>query len=206
MRKQGELLTDAPIEDFLRPVPLVEVDSADVGKFVEQQLSGCDDIEKAKRVFEFVRDDVAHSWDIQGHRVTRSACDVLKYREGICYAKSHLAAALLRRAGVPTGICYQRLTLFDDESGGYAVHALNTVYIKPLGRWIRFDARGNKAGINAQFSLGPEQLAFPVRSHLGEIDYYYNHPEPHPVVANTLLENDDALIMYRERLPQEISY
>ena len=102
-----------------------------------------------------------------GHRrtrVTRTATDVLTYREGICYAKSHLAAALLRAAGIPSGICYQRLTLLDDDSAGYAVHALNTVWIASLGRWVRFDARGDKPGVDAQFSLDEERLAFPIRA------------------------------------------
>ena len=144
---------------------------------------------------------MSHSWDVQGRRVTRSALDVLAYREGICYAKSHLAAALLRRAGLPAGICYQRLTLFDDASGGHVVHALNTVYLGSQRRWIRFDARGNKPGVDAQFSLDEERLAFAIRPDQGEIDYLRNHAEPHPVVARTLIANDDALVMYRERLP-----
>jgi transglutaminase-like putative cysteine protease len=160
----------------------------------------------ARRVFLFVRDEVAHSWDAQSRRVTRSASDVLAFREGICYAKSHLAAALLRHHGIPAGICYQRLTLFDDTSSAYAVHALNTVYLASLGRWIRFDARGNKSGVDAQFSLEREQLAFPIRAQYGEVDYLYNHAEPHPAVVETLLSNDDAIVMYRDHLPQSLAY
>ncbi len=131
---------------------------------------------------------------------------MLAYREGICYAKSHLAAALLRSRGVPAGICYQRLTLFDDASGGYAIHALNTVYLAPLDRWIRFDARGNKVGVDAQFSLEEERLAFLIRPDCGELDYLYNHAEPHPEIVATLMSNDDALVMYKERLPQSLEY
>src|SRR5580700_89189 len=46
--------------------------------------------------FEFVRDQISHSWDIQSRRVTARASEVLERCEGICYAKSHLFAALLR--------------------------------------------------------------------------------------------------------------
>jgi transglutaminase-like putative cysteine protease len=167
-------------------------------------LRGDSDVDTAKRIFHFVRDDVSHSWDIQGTRVTRSASDVLTYREGICYAKSHLAAALLRASGIPSGICYQRLTLLDDDSAGHAVHALNTVWLAPLGRWIRFDARGNKPGIAAEFSLEAERLAFPIRPQYAEIDYLVNHAVPHPAIAATLAQHEDALDMCRYHLPSSL--
>jgi transglutaminase-like putative cysteine protease len=167
-------------------------------------LRGDSDGDTAKRIFHFVRDEVAHSWDIQGRRVTRSSSDVLMYREGICYAKSHLAAALLRASGIPSGICYQRLTLLDDDSAGYVVHALNTAWIASLGRWIRFDARGNKPGIAAEFSLENERLAFPIRPQYAEIDYLVNHAVPHPAIAATLAQHEDALDMYRHGLPSSL--
>jgi transglutaminase-like putative cysteine protease len=202
----ARLVTEEPPEAFLRPVQLVDPNAPDIIAFAAGALAGCDDVESARRVFHFVRDEVAHSWDIQGTRVTRSASDVLTYREGICYAKSHLAAALLRHRGIPTGICYQRLTLFDDASGGHAVHALNTVYLQSLDRWVRFDARGNKPGVGAQFSLTEERLAFPIREQYDEIDYLYNHAAPHPKIAETLLTNDDAMEMYRRGLPPSLEY
>ncbi len=189
------------MERFLEPTRFIESDASEIGAWVDDHLSGCDDVESARRVFHFVRDEVSHSWDIQGTRVTRTALDVLAYREGICYAKSHLAAALLRRQGIPSGICYQRLTLMDDDSAGYAVHALNTVYLKSIGRWIRFDARGNKPGVDAQFSLDREQLAFKIRPEYDEVDYLVNHAEPHSAIIETLTKNDDAIVMYSKRLP-----
>jgi transglutaminase-like putative cysteine protease len=158
--------------------------------------------EAARRVFHFVRDEVPHSWDIRGHRVTRSASDALEYREGICYPKSHLFAALLRRYGIPTAVCYQRLTLLDDDSSGYAVHALNAVYLD--GRWHRLDARGNKPGVAAEFSLDEERLAFPIRSSYDEVDYPTLHFQPNARIIETLENNDDALVMYLNRLPDRI--
>lgn len=65
------------------------------------------EIEKVEIAFKFVRDEIAHSWDIQSKRVTCKASDVLTYNEGICYAKSNLLATLLRSQGIPTGFCYQ---------------------------------------------------------------------------------------------------
>ena len=43
------------------------------------------------------------------------------------------------------------------------VHALNTVYVDDEAGWLRVDARGNKEGVDAQFSLDGERLAFAVR-------------------------------------------
>lgn len=197
--------TEEPLERFLEPSPFIQSDAPAIIAWVADRLAGCDDVESARRVFHFVRDEVHHSWDIQGKRVTRTALDVLAYREGICYAKSHLAAALLRCVGVPAGICYQRLTLMDDDSQGYAVHALNTVYLQTLERWIRFDARGNKPGVDAQFSLEREQLAFPIRAEYDEVDYLVNLAEPHPAILETLVQNDDAMTMYRKGLPAALA-
>src|SRR5690625_3701657 len=109
------------------------------------------EIEKVKTAFEFVRDEIFHSWDIQGTQVTCNASEVLSVGEGICYAKSNLLAALLRSEGIPTGFCYQRLMLFDTPEKGYCIHALNAVFLKTINKWIRLDTRGNKPGIDAQF-------------------------------------------------------
>ena len=68
-------------------------------------------------------------------------------------------------------MAHQRLTLGDVPETGFCIHALNAVYIKSLNRWIRLDARGNKEGVDAQFDLEQEKLAFPVSSDLGEVDY-----------------------------------
>jgi transglutaminase-like putative cysteine protease len=194
------LTTHDPLDAFLSADDLIESRHPAI-RDRALRLRGTNDVETAERVFRFVRDEVSHSWDIQGARVTRSASDVLTYREGICYAKSHLASALLRAVGIPSGICYQRLTLLDDDSAGYAVHALNTVWLESLGRWIRFDARGNKPGITAEFSLGEERLAFRIRPQFDEVDYLVNYSVVHPVIASTLAAHDDVLEMYRHRLP-----
>ena len=90
------------------------------------------DIEKAQIAFEFVRDYIAHSWDIQSERVTCNASEVLRFKEGICYAKSNLLAALLRSQDIPTGFSYQRLMLFDSPEEGYSLHALNAIYLSSI--------------------------------------------------------------------------
>jgi transglutaminase-like putative cysteine protease len=163
------------------------------------------EIERIMAAFEYVRDEIKHSYDIRAHEITRRASEVLDKKHGICYAKSHLLAAILRGMGIPAGICYQRLTLYDKPKDGYCVHALNTVYLKDLGKWIRLDARGNKEGINAQFSINEEQLAFSVREEYGEKDYQFNYYEPHPDIITTLEDNSNCLEMVQKGLPVELS-
>ena len=162
------------------------------------------EVEKVKLAFEYVRDEISHSWDIQGKRVTCKASDVLTIKEGICYAKSNLLAALLRSQGIPTGFCYQRLMLFDTPEKGYSIHALNAVYIRAFHKWVRLDARGNKKGIDAQFSTDDEKVAFTIQEEFGERDYPIIHVHPHPRTIAVLEERSDALEMYRYHLPQDL--
>ncbi|WBL39367.1 transglutaminase family protein [Bacillus velezensis] len=162
------------------------------------------EIEKVKIAYEFVRDEISHTWDIQSKRVTCNASEVLTFKEGICYAKSNLLVALLRSEGIPTGFCYQRLMLFNTPDKGYCIHALNAVFFHSLKKWIRLDSRGNKIGIDAQFSLDKERLAFPIRQEFDEIDYPLIYIRPHPKTIAVLKEHKNAIEMYKHHLPERI--
>lgn len=137
----------------------------------------------ARAAYEFVRDTIPHSQDAGDLRVTWRASDVLRLRTGICHAKAHALAALLRAEDIPTALCYQRLT-HDEEIGGHVVHGL--VAVRFNGAWHRQDPRGNKPGVDAQFSLAGERLAFPVDPQANEVDYPVLYAEPHPVVLSAL--------------------
>jgi len=136
----------------------------------------------ARKCFEFVRDEIKHSWDYKLNPVTYKASDVLKHGTGYCYAKSHLLAALLRANNIPAGLCYQRLTITDVPP--FCLHGLNAVYLKPYG-WYRIDARGNKKGVSAEFSPPTEKLAFPIAIQ-GEADLPEIWADPLPIVIQTL--------------------
>lgn len=148
--------------------------------------TGSEEIVRA--CFEFVRDEIRHSRDYEMNPVTCVASDVLKHGTGYCYAKSHLLAALLRANGIPTGLCYQRLTIDNDEPP-FSLHGLNAVWLENGGLdgfgWYRIDARGNKPGVDAQFHPPVEQLAFPIVTE-GEMDLPEIWPEPLKVITDTL--------------------
>ncbi|MGY8770308.1 MAG: transglutaminase-like domain-containing protein [Pirellulales bacterium] len=137
----------------------------------------------AKACFEFVRDEIKHSWDYQLNPVTCKASDVLEHGTGYCYAKSHLLAALLRANKIPAGLCYQRLTITGDIPP-FCLHGLNAVYLETHG-WYRIDARGNNPNVNAQFCPPQEQLAFPIITP-GESDLPEIWAEPLQLVIETL--------------------
>lgn len=142
----------------------------------------------AKACFEWVRDQVAHSVDHQMNPVTCRASDVLKYKTGYCYAKSHLLAALLRANNIPAGFCYQRLSL-NDQGAPYCLHGFNAVYLEAFG-WYRIDSRGNRNGINAQFTPPHKQLAFPAKL-AGEVEFQEVLAEPLLLVVDVLKRYED---------------
>ncbi|WP_139993032.1 transglutaminase family protein [Kurthia sp. Dielmo] len=188
------------MKEFLEATAIIDYDAPVIQQLVAQLFHQEDsDVQKAQKAFVYVRDSIAHTWDIQSNRVTCCASDVFVYKEGFCYAKSHLLAAILRSQGIPTGFCYQKLLLFETPEQGYCLHGLNAIYLE--NRWIRVDARGNKQGVDAQFSLEREQLAFTVNSALGEWDDKTVYSEPNEGVIRALSKNKDAKKLYVSGLP-----
>ncbi|MFE9798184.1 transglutaminase domain-containing protein [Streptomyces goshikiensis] len=157
--------------------------------------AGGDPYAYAKAAFEFVRDTVAHSADSGDPRVTWRASDVLRTRTGICHAKAHALAALLRARGLPTAFCYQLLA--DDDGSNAVLHGLIALRRPGAAGWARLDPRGNKPGVDAQFSLDRERLAFPVRPELGELDYPGLYAAPHPAVLTALRRSADRPELWR---------
>jgi transglutaminase-like putative cysteine protease len=118
-----------------------------------------------------MRDTIPHSNDAGLDMVTCTASEVLLHGTGICFAKSHLLAAMLRAVNIPAGFCYQVLRLDPPVDNEPVLHGFNAIYLATLGRWIRIDARGNTNGINAQFSIRKEQLAFAMDPSADEFIY-----------------------------------
>ena len=184
-----------PRGSYLQATRYIDFDSDEVRGLVEalRAQAGREPEAFARAAFEHVRDRIAHSADVRGRRVTRTASDVARHGEGICHAKSHLLVALLRAAGIPAGVCYQRLTLNDGPEDGHVIHALVACELR--GRWIRLDAR---------FSIDEEHLAFTIRPEMGEIDYRICFADAHPLTAAALEAHDDALVMCATGLPDAL--
>ena len=161
-----------------------------------------DDEQIAKKCFEYVRDEINHSGDVLAERTTYRASEVLEHKTGWCYAKSHLLAALLRANNIPAGLCYQRLSQ-GDSGAPYSLHGLNAIYLKAYG-WYRVDPRGNREGVDAQFTPPVEKLAFTIQDE-NEGDFERIYVEPLEEVAKALECNVDYKAMV-QNFPDRILY
>ena len=185
---------------------MVNYENVNIIQLADLLWSNADsDVDYIKRAYEFVRDNISHSADINEDSLTCSASEVLAAGHGICFAKSHLLAALLRCKSIPTGFCYQKLILDDETAPILIYHGLNGVYIKEYKMWIRLDARGNKEGVNAQFSLEREQLAFPIRTEKGEEDGFVIYPDPDIKILEKFKNNKTRTELWDD-LPTELDY
>lgn len=194
------------IEEYLKEDNVIDYKNESITQiarsFSEKYES---DIEYIKAVYEFVRDNISHSADINEDMITCTASEVLKAGHGICFAKSHLLVALLRYRSVPAGFCYQKLILDDKTAPVLVYHGLNGVYVKEYEKWIRLDARGNTNGIDAQFSIDKEKLAFEVRRDKSEEDSFIVYPDPDVKIIKKLTESKTRIRLW-ENLPDELGY
>lgn len=182
------------MQDYLKATDVIDWQQPAVLKLAKE-LAGNSPEETAKRCFEYVRDNIRHSWDYQSNPVTCSASEVLEAGTGYCYAKSHLLAALLRANDIPAGLCYQRLT--NDETS-FCLHGLNAVYLPEQG-WYRIDARGNKTNVHTEFKPYVESLAYQA-SVPGEADLPGVFADPLPQVIHTLRTQPTVQAVY-DHLP-----
>ena len=190
---------DARLAPFLAASAAVDRDHPAVQRLASE-VRRSREVDTMRIAYETVRDRYPHSMDIDAQAVSVSASDVLRHGHGICFAKSHLLAAVLRACGIATGLVYQKL------AGGERtyLHALNAVWLPDQGRWIRLDARGNKPGVDARFSVEVEVLAFPIRADRGERDFAEIHARPLPSTVAALRKSCTTVELAR-RLPEDMS-
>jgi transglutaminase-like putative cysteine protease len=192
---------DKDLQKFLTATEYVDFGASVIAERGKELFAGInDDILKAKVAYEFVRDEIPHSFDIGATTITAKASEVLRYRTGICHAKANLLAALLRSQRIPSGFCYQHITLADDDSQGYCLHCFNAVCLNE--HWVFLDARGNTNGKNAEFSLAEPILAFPCRTQYDEYIFGGVWAEPDAPTMK-LLANVKTLREVADGLPEK---
>jgi len=186
--------TSERLSDYLAADAVVDHEHPLIRARIDTWRPASDDpVERAEAAFLFVRDEIEHVIDAEDPRVTWRASDVLREGVGICHAKAHLLAALLRAQGIPAGFCYQELS---------ALHGLTAVYLH--GKWSRLDARGNRTGARGEFSLDVERLAWPVDAARGERDHPEIHPVPAPAVLDFLMTAEPGHGWYEKGLPETL--
>ncbi len=191
------------LDEYLVSDEVIDWHHPDIQRMAKGLVGNCpDQLSKIRVLFEWVRDEIPHTKDIDERVVTCKASDVLRHRTGMCYAKSHLLAALLRANGIPAGFCYQVLVR-DEPYTGLVLHGLNGVYLEDVKRWVRVDSRGNVGNINAQFDPNKERLAFQMDPALGEFIYDTIFKAPVPEVTETLRKFTDLQEMW-PHLPKKL--
>lgn len=185
------------LDDYLKCDDIIDFDDPSIEEAVEQLTAGLrDNASKAQAIYEFVRDQIFHSFDISATTVTIKASEVLEKGHGICYAQAHLLTAMMRCAGIPAGLCYQ-LKKFEDR---LVVHGYCAVYIDSIGRWIRLDASRATEENSAPFDFGQDSPELVVNKDFGEYDdpTVYINPSKRVIKALRAFETVDEL---RDNLP-----
>lgn len=171
---------------------------------VTELMEGTTKLEdRVRRLFDFVRDEIGHSIDVGAQVQTCRASEVLDERTGLCYAKSHLLAGLLRSSGFPTGFCYVR-TADRDRPGRFVLHGFNAVYWASTSSWIYLDARGNREGLDTECRFDvPWSLAHWPDAKKGEafLPFIYRRPGKRII---DLLERAPSFDAVCKNLPDSI--
>lgn len=186
-------------DEFLAADDVVDFHDADVAALARDLRTG-DVLSTTARAFAWVRDEVQHAIDYRTTTLTCAASEVLRHRTGYCYAKSHLLVALLRANAIRSGFVYQRLTVHG-PSAPYCLHGLVGVFLPEHGLY-RVDPRGNRPGIDAQFTPPEERLAF-ATEHEGECLFPGVLAKPLPVVVAALRTHADVASMLAD-LPDAV--
>lgn len=201
----GPLLV--PVEEslngYLEDTIVIDWQTPNVYEQARTLTAGLETVdERLRALFEFVRDEIAHSFDIETDELTCNASQVLRAGHGLCYAKSHLLAALIRACGVPAGFAFQRLRAEGPDSR-FVLHGFVGVYLADRERWAALDARGDNDAVSTVFSLAAPSLAHVPDPALGEETQplVYSKPVKHIV---EMLSKAGSLERARRTLPDSV--
>lgn len=160
------------IKDYLKSDSIIDWYNLAVRHKAQEIIKDFEDeVYKARLIYEWVRDEIPHSNDINTQVLTCTASEVLANGTGICFSKSHLLAALLRSVQIPAGFCYQVLRNDPPVDNTLILHGLNGIYLSKIHKWIVVDARGNTHELIAEFNTDKPQLAFMMDKSAGEFLY-----------------------------------
>ncbi len=136
--------TEEDLAPFLAPARFVDSNHPAIVNKAKELVAGCVSAEeKARRLFEFVRD--TYTKDECSSFV---ASEVLKCGGNSCRQRSILLAALCRAAGIPARLHLQKVTLknWRQEDGTVIAnyifaHGITGIYLR--GRWLLYETVGN---------------------------------------------------------------
>ncbi len=150
------------VQKYLKPGVYVNSDHHTIIAKVEELVGDeKDSVNKAKTLFEFVRDEIKEGWIY-----SMKASDVLVQAEGVCYEKASLLTALARAAGIPAALGYNEVIIKNRKlSDGRKVdihflHGVTVLYLN--GKWITLDQTGNADRWNGWVRDDPVIIKLPL--------------------------------------------
>ena len=164
---------DERLAPFLAASAAVDRDHPAV-RLLAREVRRPGDIDTVRVAYETVRDHYPHSMDIAASAVSVSASDVLHHGHGICFAKSHLLAAVLRACGIAAGLSYQKLAGGDRTY----LHALTAVWLRDKDGGSGSTPGATSPASKRSSASRSEYLAFPIRPGRGERDFAEYMPGP----------------------------
>jgi transglutaminase-like putative cysteine protease len=187
---------------YLEDTIIIDWQSPAVWEKARELVAACrSEEERVRTLFEWVRDEIPHSDDIDTDTVTCRASSVLEKGTGLCFAKSHLLAALLRASGIPAGFGYQRLRR-DPPGEGYVLHGFVCAHLAQRDRWVVLDPRGNSERVHTEFDVDEPSFAHPPDPEQGEETIEIIFTRPNRTVVD-LLERSPSLEKLRPHIPGE---
>ncbi|HQO65079.1 MAG TPA: transglutaminase-like domain-containing protein [Syntrophorhabdus sp.] len=172
--------------DFLEPTFFIDCDEAII-KEKSQELAGCSnkDLEKALRIFYFVRDQIRYN--VYSSRSADSdfkASHILKKGEGYCVQKAVLLVALARAVHIPARLRFAEIRIYETArslaekrgSNVFPCHGLTDLYVD--GRWVKATPTYNleycrKAGIAPVEFNGQSDALLPLTTVDGKPNVEY---------------------------------
>ncbi|HHU90859.1 MAG TPA: transglutaminase domain-containing protein [Clostridiaceae bacterium] len=190
------------ISNYLENSDIIDFDHPLVSQTAEQLTYGLkDNLSKAREIYKFTRDHIFNSFEINATSVTRTASEVLDKGHGICFAKSHLLAALMRASDIPAGFCYQ--ILYDEDFERLIVHGFNGVFIEELDKWFRIDTCLHVDVNDWEFDPFKDSATKTIREEIGEYDDFTIYHVPNKKILK-ILTAADTLEELIHLIPSEI--
>lgn len=136
------MASGAELTPFLEPTESLDRDAPALRATVARATEGAaDDVERAVRLHDFVRDEIAFGWapTFDAGR----ASETLSRKIGFCNTKTPLLVTMLRAAGIPArihfaGVNAQLLAPIIAPRGAYVDHSYAEVFLR--GRWLHVDS------------------------------------------------------------------
>lgn len=180
-------LESIDLNKYLERSSIIDYDSEIIdNKLSELTRDVKSKLEKVRVIFEYVRLSIPHSLDTNSELLPCSASEVIKDNVGICYSKSHLFAAMLRKINIPTGFCYLKM-VSNKPYTGFVLHGFNAFYLSELDSWIIVDAGGESTN-QGEFNLEKMKLAYTVDNSIGEEIYNQIFDKPDKRVVDFLIK------------------